>query len=241
MDNHRIYIGTSGWSYKHWRGTFYPESLKIKSEFDYYSTRFDTVELNNTFYRLPKPETVLEWRDKARADFVYVVKASRFITHMKKLHDPNVSSALFFERIEPLQSKIGAILFQLPPQMSCNYALLENFLPELPTPYRYVFEFRNPDWYRNEIFSLLRRHNCAFCIYELAGHRSPIEATANFMYVRLHGPGEKYQGSYSEDTLQIWADRCKKWLETKDVFIYFDNDEKGYAPFNAMRLKELIG
>ncbi|RZJ28653.1 MAG: DUF72 domain-containing protein [Flavobacterium sp.] len=240
MKSHKIYIGTSGWSYKHWRGTFYPEKLKVKDEFKYYSERFDTVELNSPFYRLPKPETMQMWKDNVSDSFVYVLKASRFITHMKKLNDPVESIRLFFDRAEILKDKVGAILFQLPPNLLCHYELLENFLSALPEDFRYVFEFRNADWYRDEIYSLLRKYNCAFCVYELNGHHSPIEVTADFAYVRLHGPGGKYQGSYSDQTLSEWADLCKEWLATKDVFFYFDNDQEGFAAFNAMRLKELV-
>lgn len=117
---------------------------------------------------------------------------------------------------------------------------METFLKELPQEHRYVFEFRNAAWYNEEIYALLKKYNCAFCIYELAGHISPIQVTANFVYVRLHGPGNKYQGSYSDTTLNEWAKKCIKWSQTKDVFVYFDNDERGYAAFNAIRLKELI-
>jgi uncharacterized protein YecE (DUF72 family) len=240
MEKHKIYIGTSGWSYKHWRGTFYPKDLKIKDEFAYYTQYFDTVEINNSFYRLPKEETLQAWKDNVPEGFVYVVKASRFITHMKKLLDPAQSTQLFFDRMSILKDKIGAILFQLPPVMKCDYKRLEDFLAHLSPAFRYVFEFRNSDWYQKEIYLLLQKYNCAFCIYELAGHYSPVEVTADFVYIRLHGPGKKYQGSYSDEALKDWAVQCEKWLQTKDVFVYFDNDEKGYAAFNAIRLKELI-
>jgi uncharacterized protein YecE (DUF72 family) len=240
MKRHNIYIGTSGWSYKHWRGTFYPADLKAKDEFGYYRQYFDTVEINNSFYRLPKEETLQAWNDTVPHYFVYVVNPRRFITHIKKLLDPPQSSQLFFDRIATLREKIGAILFQLPPMMKSNYERLANFLEQLPVGYRYVFEFRNTDWYREEIYALLQKYNCAFCIYELEGHYSPVEVTADFVYVRLHGPGNKYQGSYSDETLGEWAAQCKQWLKTKDVFVYFDNDENGYAAFNAIRLKELV-
>lgn len=239
MRKHQLHIGTSGWSYKHWRGTFYPKALKIKDEFEYYRKFFDTVEVNNTFYRLPTTETFSKWKDEVPQDFKFVIKASRFITHMKKLRNPE-SSALFFERVEVLREKIGAILFQLPPMMKANLDVFEAYLAYLPQTYRYVFEFRNPDWYRPDIFDLLQNYNCAFCIYELDGHLSPIEVTADLVYLRLHGPGKKYQGSYSDQTLAQWAGVCRDWLRQKDVFVYFDNDEKGYAAFNAIKLKELI-
>jgi uncharacterized protein YecE (DUF72 family) len=240
MKKHKFHIGTSGWSYKHWINTFYPEGVKAKERFAYYQTRFDTVEINNTFYKLPKEDTFVSWRNEVSKGFTYVVKASRFITHMKKLHDPVQSSTLFFERIRHLEDKLGAILFQLPPFMKNNEALLENFLKHLPKGYRYIFEFRNADWYRESTYALLKKYNCAFCIYELDQHLSPLKVTADFVYLRLHGPGGKYQGSYSEKALEEWADQCRKWLKSKDVYVYFDNDEMGYAAFNAIRLKELL-
>jgi uncharacterized protein YecE (DUF72 family) len=240
MRKHTFHVGTSGWSYKHWRGTFYPENLKIKDQFGYYLRHFNTVEINNSFYHLPKKETFIDWKNKVPEDFVYVVKASRYITHMKKLHDPVQSTSLFLENISLLAEKLGAILFQLPPSLKADTELLNNFLDVLPETYRYVFEFRNPDWYQKEVYRLLKKYNSAFCIYELDGHIAPLEITTDFVYLRLHGPGKKYQGSYSDKTLKEWADNCKKWLKTKDVFVYFDNDEKGYAAFNAMRLNELV-
>ena len=239
MSKHKIYIGTSGWSYKHWRGTFYPQEIKVKNHFSYYLQHFNTVEINNSFYRLPSEETFLNWKKIVPDDFTYVIKANRFITHIKKLHDPAVTLAPFMGHVKLLGKKLGPVLFQLPPFMKSNTVLLEAFLEELPKKFRYVFEFRNPDWYKPEIYDLLKKHNCAFCIYELAGHISPSQITADFVYLRLHGPGNKYQGSYSDETLQSWADECLKWSETKDVFVYFDNDQNGYAAFNALKLREL--
>ncbi len=140
-----------------------------------------------------------------------------------------------------LGDKLGVLLFQLPPGLKSDGELLSSFLEQLPDTTRYAFEFRNSDWFQLDIYHLLEKHNCAFCIYEIEGLMSPMETTADFVYVRLHGPGNKYQGSYSEENLMEWAQRCKKWSTEKDVFVYFDNDEKGYAAFNAMRLKELVG
>jgi uncharacterized protein YecE (DUF72 family) len=240
MSRHPIHIGTSGWSYKHWRGTFYPEGLKVKDEFAWYLRHFNTVEINNSFYRLPKKETFVTWRENVPDNFVYVVKASRYITHMKKLHDPKQSTALFLEHAALLKEKLGPILFQLPPFLKADSNLLKDFLVQLPRSFRYVFEFRNADWYREDILGLLREYNCAFCIYELAGHQSPIETTADFVYLRLHGPGEKYEGSYPDRTLRKWGKMCKTWAKTKEVFVFFDNDQKGYAAFNALRLIEII-
>lgn len=240
MQQHQIYIGTSGWSYKHWKGTFYPEHIKVKDQFAYYLQNFNTVEINNTFYKLPTEETFLNWRRIVSSEFIYVIKASRYITHQKKLHDPAQSISLFMQRVKLLGPQLGPILFQLPPFMKSNTELLEAFLVELPEGFRYVFEFRSADWYSQEVFNLLRKYNCAFCIYELAGHFSPVEITADFVYIRLHGPDDKYQGSYSDQILKQWAQQCIFWSASKDVYIYFDNDQNGYAAFNALKLKQII-
>jgi uncharacterized protein YecE (DUF72 family) len=159
---------------------------------------------------------------------------------MKKLRDPSQSIMKFMDRIILLEEKMGAVLFQLPPFMKPDLKLLENFLLALPKQHRYVFEFRHTAWYTSELYLLLKKYNCAFCIYELAGHISPIEVTADFVYVRLHGPHDKYQGSYSKEILRKWSSLCRDWLKTKDVFVYFDNDQKGYAPQNALELKKMV-
>lgn len=238
----KIHIGTSGWHYKHWRGTFYPDDIPVKGHFNYYLRFFDTVEINNSFYRIPKKETFEKWKNEVPDDFVYVVKANRYITHMKKLHDTQDSLTKFLDNVSVLDEKVGAILFQLPPGWEVNEERLENFLKILPDTFRYVFEFRNKTWYNETIYNLLKKYNCAFCIYELAGHQSPLIVTADFVYVRLHGPTKnKYQGSYSDSQLKEWAEFCKVQVkDNKDVFVYFDNDENGYAAFNAKRLKELL-
>ncbi len=241
MKKHSIHIGTSGWSYKHWRNTFYPENLKVKNQFSYYIDHFNSVEINNTFYGMPSDETFQNWESQVPEDFRYVIKANRFITHIKKLHDPEDSLLIFMEKVKFLEKKLGAILFQLPPSLHVNLRLLEDFLTVLSPKNRYVFEFRHSSWYLPEVYQLLEKYNCAFCIYELAGHVSPAKVTADFVYVRLHGPTSiKYQGSYSDEALQEWAEQCLKWLKTKDVYIFFDNDEKGYAAFNALQLQKII-
>ncbi|HSD09008.1 DUF72 domain-containing protein [Flavobacterium sp.] len=241
MKKHSIHIGTSGWLYKHWRGTFYPKEVKIKDQFSYYVSMFNTVEINNTFYGVPSDETFVNWKNTVPQDFVYVIKANRFITHMKKLHDPNEILHPFLSKVELLKTKLGAVLFQLPPSLGIDLKVLEDFLAELPKDKRFVFEFRNTSWYTPEVYHLLSKYNVAFCIYELAEHLSPIQITANFIYLRLHGPGKnKYQGSYSDEKLMEWAQQCKIWLQENDVYVYFDNDEQGYAAFNALKLKELV-
>jgi uncharacterized protein YecE (DUF72 family) len=238
---HQIHIGTSGWHYKHWIGTYYPADAKDAEQLGYYLKDFATVELNNSFYRLPGKKTFEIWKKAVPAGFVFAVKASRFITHNKKLKDPETTLPRFFEQVKGLGKKLGPVLFQLPPSWKLNEERLAGFLAALPKKIRYVFEFRNHTWYTDEVYALLRKYNCAFCIYELEHHQSPVVETADFIYVRLHGPGDKYQGSYSKSALKQRAKQCKEWARTKDVFVYFDNDQKGYAAFNALQLLEILG
>jgi uncharacterized protein YecE (DUF72 family) len=241
MKRGQIHIGTSGWHYKHWIGTFYPAATKSSEQFDFYKSHFDTVEINNSFYKLPSPETFKQWRTESPKDFLFVVKASRYITHQKKLNEPKESTKRFFTNVKFLREKCGPILFQLPPSWKINIDRLNAFLKVLPVKFRYVFEFRNATWYTQEVFDLLERFNCGFCIYELAGHTSPVIVTTDFVYVRLHGPGDKYQGSYSLTQLKVWAQHCRAWQRKGfDVFVYFDNDQLGYAAFNAQTLKQLL-
>lgn len=237
----RIHIGTSGWHYKHWVGTFYPDGTPQVKQFAYYSGIFDTVELNNPFYRLPSRETFVKWNREAPKEFLFAVKANRYITHMKKLNDVEESLDTFLQHASGLGKKLGPILFQLPPGWKVNAERFAAFVKLLPHDQRYAFEFRSPSWYDPTIYTVLRKSGCAFCIYELAGHRSPLQVTADFVYVRLHGPGDKYQGSYHTRTLGAWANRLKEWQkEGKDIYVYFDNDQEGYAAFNAQKLKEIL-
>ena len=239
----KIYVGTSGWHYAYWKGNFYPPKMQQRDFLNYYLNFFRTVEINNSFYRLPSPETFTAWKNAVPDDFTFAVKASRFITHMKKLKDPVQSLERFLNAVVFLEDKLGPVLFQLPPAWKLNFERLKSFVEALPPYYRYTFEFRHPDWYNEQVYDLLRKHNMAFCNYELALHLSPMQVTADFVYVRLHGPGEgKYQGSYSDDTLHWWAKQAQEWKAMgKDVYIYFDNDQLGYAAFNAKTLKEIIG
>jgi uncharacterized protein YecE (DUF72 family) len=238
----KAFIGTSGFHYKHWVGTYYPEKTKSKDFMEFFLKDFRTVELNNPFYHLPPKETFKQWRKQTPKDFIFSVKASRYITHNKKLKDPEEALNYFLANANGLKEKLGPILFQLPPGWKANEERLHSFLKILPKGYRYTFEFRNPTWYNEETLGLLKKYNAAFCIYQLAGHMSPIEVTADFIYIRLHGPTEnKYQGSYPDKTLKEWALQIKKWNQQgKDVYCYFDNDQAGYAAFNAKKLKELI-
>jgi len=236
-----VHIGTSGWHYKHWKGPFYPADLPSTKWLLYYVDRFDTVEINNSFYRLPAVTALELWCRQTPANFCFAVKASRYITHNRKLNDPQNAVDKFLTVIEKLERRLGSILFQLPPSWKVNVERLDEFLSGLPRGHRYVFEFRNETWNVPQVYQVLRRHNAAYCIYELAGFLSPIEVTADFTYVRLHGPGNKYQGDYSKKTLHTWANRISAWRnELKHIFVYFDNDESGFAAKNALELKQMV-
>lgn len=237
-----IHIGTSGWHYEHWKGVFYPEGVSGDGLLGYYTGKFHTVELNNTFYQLPRETTLRHWRDMAPVGFIFSVKASRYITHMKKLKDPEEPLSNFLGRIEALGDRLGPILFQLPPRWRSNPERLSSFLKILPEGFRYAFEFRDPSWFKGEVYAMLREHGAAFCIFDLAGMLSPRETTAEFVYVRLHGPAGAYQGQYDDATLADWAGTFSRWSKKgHEVFCYFDNDEAGYAARDALRLRELTG
>ena len=236
-----IRIGTSGWHYKHWVGPFYPMGLRPKGFLAHYARHFDTAEINSTFYRLPKEETLAVWREGTPEGFVFACKASRYITHMKKLRHPRESGERFFAVIESLAGKLGPILFQLPPRWHVNADRLAAFLDAIPAGHQVAFEFRDPSWFVSAVYELLARHNAALCIYDLAGTLSPLEVTADFVYLRLHGPGGAYQDRYDDKALAAWAQRILIWRsQGLDAYGYFDNDEKGYAALDARRLLDMI-
>lgn len=237
----KLWIGTSGWHYDHWRGEFYPDNLAADRMLAFYCRSFRTVEINNSFYRLPARETFDDWRTQTPPGFLFAVKASRFITHMKKLKDPAPALALLFSRASALRGKLGPVLFQLPPGWRLNLERLRAFLAALPRGHDYVFEFRNETWFSDEVFELLDRSGVGFCIYQIAGRVSPIRVTGRLAYVRLHGPTEKaYQGSYPDEDLRRWARAATAWTRAgKDVYVYFDNDQAGFAAADAARLARL--
>jgi uncharacterized protein YecE (DUF72 family) len=238
----RVRIGTSGWHYKHWLGgVFYPEGMRASEMFQFYARHFDTVEINNSFYRLPTATTFDNWRDSSPSNFCYAVKGSRFITHMKKLKDPQSSSEKFFLVVERLERKLGPILFQLPPRWKQNTERLEEFLRTLPPEHQYAVEVRDESWLVPEVYNLLRKYNAAFCIHDFADMKVPREITADFTYIRFHGPtSAKYWGSYSDRSLREWADQIKQWRRTLSVYAYFNNDPEGAAIRNALTLKEFV-
>ena len=239
----KIHIGTSGWHYKHWlNDVFYPSGTKPAEMFDYYAKHFDTVEINNSFYHLPSAKTFDNWRDNSPPRFIFAVKASRFITHMKKLKDPQPSSEKFFLVADRLGRKLGPILFQLPPRWKFNRERFEEFLEALPAEHKYVFEFRDESWFVPEVYELLRRYKAAYCIHDFADMKVPIEITANFTYIRFHGPtSAKYWGSYSSAQLRTWAERIADWSKRlTSIYVYFNNDPEGKAIVNALELKRLV-
>jgi uncharacterized protein YecE (DUF72 family) len=237
-----IRIGTSGYHYKHWLGRYYPAGMKSSDMLRHYLRDFDTVELNNTFYQLPNESTFDAWRTSTPHDFLFAMKGSRFITHMIKLKDAQRGLTNFMPRAERLRGKLGPILWQLPPGWKVNVERLEEFLSLLPREHRYTFEFRNETWITDAVLEVLKKYNAAFCIYELAGYHSPIELTADWTYIRLHGPTSfKYQGSYSDEQLAEWAERIRTWSKKlKGVYVYFDNDDSAYAVDNALTLKRMV-
>lgn len=238
----RVLIGTAGWSYAHWRGPFYPPGLPYDAQLAFYARRFCSVEINSTFYRLPETKMLRAWRDGVPREFTFAVKASRFITHMKKLNVPARALRSFFGRIEALGDKLGPVLFQLPPRWHCNRERLAAFLSYLSRDFRYAFEFRDPSWLEPGVYDLLARHRVALCLYELAGYRSPIVVTSKLVYIRLHGPDGPYQGRYNRRALARWARKIRAWsAEGRSVCCYFDNDQLGYAALNALELSYLVG
>jgi uncharacterized protein YecE (DUF72 family) len=234
-------VGTSGWIYRSWRGPFYPQPLPQRLWLHHYAGVFDTAEINATFYRLPTQAAAARWRETTPSDFLFAWKASRFITHMKRLRDAETSLARVFAPMEALGAKLGPALFQLPPQMSLDLPRLEAFLALLPAGRRHVLEFRHPSWYADAVLAALARANVALCVSDHHHAPAPWAATADFAYVRGHGPGGHYSGSYANPELDRWAAHICAWrAEGRDVFAYFDNDIDCAAPGDAARLKGLL-
>jgi len=246
--NRSIRVGCSGWQYKHWRGDFYPADLTTAQWFAHYAKTFDTVEINNSFYRWPAPETFAKWREQAPRDFLYAVKASRFLTHMKKLKDPEEPLDRTFESVSELGPKLGPILYQLPPRWPLNLERFEHFLRTLrgaaagfKVGAYQTIEFREPSWYTDEVFALLRKYKVALCLHDMHGSATGKIVVGPFIYVRYHFGTQKYGGRYEDRRLDEWAD----WLASRigeglRVFAYFNNDTGGHAPRDAVRLRDRI-
>ena len=234
---HRLRIGCSGWNYAHWRnGVFYPPRLASREWLRFYAERFDTVELNTSFYRLPKRESAARWAEETPDDFVFAVKVSRYITHIKRLQDVPEHLPLLYERIEPLRAKLGPLLWQLPPTFQADLPRLATALEQLPRGERHAFEFRHPSWFTDETYTLLREHEAALVIVDT----KHVELTAPFTYVRFHHGIRGRNGNYSHRELDEWADRLRGWSEEADVYAYFNNDWEGYAIENALHTATLL-
>lgn len=236
-----IRVGCSGWVYKHWRGIFYPEGLAQRLWFDRYSQEFDTVEINNSFYRLPKFETFGKWRKQAPAGFCYAVKANRYLTQAKKLLDCEDALERMMKSVRGLGDRLGPMLYQLPPSMKLNLERLDHFLELLPKDVTSVFEFRHQSWYDERVLALLDRHQAGFVTHDMKELASPRWASGRAAYVRFHGAGGKYWGRYSDQALISWAD----WLvdqaaRGRSVWCYFNNDIHGHAIEDARTLKSMV-
>ena len=246
-------IGCSGWNYKHWRGNFYAPELRLREWFTHYASVFDTVEINNTFYRLPESKTFAGWRERAPQDLLYAIKASRFITHLKRLRDPEEPVTRLFERACALEDHLGPVLYQLPESFHCDLTRLDDFLALLPrtlgeingTPpdhvIRHVFEFRHRSWYVEETQAVLRAHGAVMCLHDKAGSAIFEPLDTPYLYVRFHGPGGRYFGRYELRRMEYWAETlAEQWRAGRDVFAYFNNDPEGMAVINAQELRRLI-
>jgi uncharacterized protein YecE (DUF72 family) len=237
----KVFIGTSGWTYDGWRGPFYPKDVPKKDWLRWYAGQFPTAEINGSFYRTPSLAAVRAWRDQTPSDFVFAWKASKFITHWKRLSEKSANSiALIEERLKILGRKAGPVLFQLPPQFTANRERLASFLKMLPRRRRYAFEFRHASWYEAPILDLLRDHNAALCISDHYEAPAPWEATADFVYVRGHGPGGAYEDNYTDAQLRRYMREIRTWRRARAVYVYFDNDYKGAAPADARRLMRML-
>jgi len=235
----RVWVGCSGWNYPHWRGAVYPRGLPARRWLEHYATLFNTVEVNYTFYRLPSPSAVESWVKQTPPDFLFTVKASRFLTHMKRLTDMGVGLERFYERIEPLieSSRLGPVLWQLPERFHRDDERLASALERLP-PGRHCFEFRHPSWFVPEVYALLREHGVALAIGDhperpFQSH----ELTADWTFVRFHYGSRDRNGNYSERELEEWHRRISAWRTRVEVLAYFNNDWEGFAVENAQWLK----
>ncbi len=237
----RFFVGTSGWSYDHWHGLFYPADVPRARWFGHYASYFSSVEINYTFYRLPAEGTFTRWREDAPQQFVYALKAPGTITHFKKLRSVEEALDRFLARARLLEEKLGPILYQLPPRWRCNVERLAEFLALLPSDLQHVVEFRDRSWHCDEVFKLLSARRVGFCIVSLPGFSCPSVVTGPIVYGRMHGAEVKYGSRYTEEQLLDWAGRVTEFLDRgHDTFVYFNNDAHAYAVENAWQLKRLV-
>jgi uncharacterized protein YecE (DUF72 family) len=237
----KYFVGCSGWHYEHWRGLFYPRDLAKPKWLSFYAQQFNTVELNNTFYRVPTEKAFNNWQDSTPDNFLFAVKVSRFITHIKRLKDLDSAVENFVSRAGLLKEKLGPLLYQLPPGMKRNDELLDSFLYTLPSEYQHVVEFRHESWIDETVFDSLRMHNVGLCVFDMPGLSCLLVATSDFAYIRFHGSEGLYCSSYSDEVLTQWAQRIAQLAETARVsYIYFNNDAEAFAVRNATKLRNLL-
>lgn len=237
---HEAFIGTSGWNYDHWREVFYPRELPTSEWLEFYSRHFRTVEVNFSFYRQPERETFEKWARRTPDGFTFAVKASRYLTHRKKLNEPEEPLGRVIGHARGLGSKLGPVLYQLPPRWKVNAPRLRHFLSLLPRDVRHTMEFRDESWLCDEVFELLREHSVALCIMSAPDLPRVMKATAPFVYIRMHNGGGENEGNYDEMQLEWWAEQVKSFLESGDVYVYFNNDFKGFALQNARVLEGMV-
>ncbi|MFH1288816.1 MAG: DUF72 domain-containing protein [bacterium] len=239
-----IFIGTSGYSYPHWKGVFYPTDLSSNKWLEFYARHFNVVELNVTFYRLPSKKSFENWYNKTPKNFKFVIKGSRFITHVKKLNECREPLETFFDNASGLKEKLLCVLWQLPPSFKFNLERLDNFLKLIKNkrfPCLHSFEFRNDSWFNEETYSLLKENNTSLCIADSPVFPRYEELTSSFIYLRLHGGKILYGSEYAEDELNSWADKTTEWLKDKKLFLaFFNNDSYGFAVKNALKFKETL-
>jgi len=236
----QVRIGTSGWTYPHWQGIFYPDKWPKSRWLEYYAGHFDTVELNASFYRLPHSATFENWKAKTPDRFLWSVKASKYLTHTQRLRNPAEPLDRLYRASAGLGKKRGVILFQLPPSLAFDEAEFRSFCEVLDPKVRHALEIRHPSWINDRVFGLLSTWNIALCVADTAGRYPFSEAmTADFAYVRLHGSRKLYASEYAEEELQTWTEKVHQW--NRDTFVYFDNDFEGHAVKNAQRLKQILG
>jgi len=243
-----FYIGTSGWAYSHWREKFYPKSLSPSKQLMFYTQKFNSVEINYSFYHLPKKNTYQKWLEEVSEKFIFAVKVSRFITHIKRLKDIRDNWQLFYSQAQLLKNKLGPFLLQMPPNFLFNeenFRRVEEFLMinfgDRKSNLRLAIEFRHSSWSNQEIFELLQKYNTALVISDSSRWPKIIQPDlADFIYLRFHGPRELFASNYSLAELKNWAKKIKKWGINKDIFIYFNNDFSGFAPKNAIELQKIM-
>ena len=237
----RYFVGTSGWHYDHWRHQFYPEGLAKAKWLEFYATHFTTVEINNSFYRLPSEAAFAVWRDSSPGDFAFAMKVSRFITHIKRLKNTQEAVGNFISRARVLGKKMGPLLYQLPPNMHRDDDRLDSFLSALPRGLKHVIEFRHQSWLGDGIFEILHKHNAGLCVFDMPSFSCPLVATADFAYVRFHGSASLYSSSYSDEELAGWAKKLINLARNLEaVYIYFNNDAEAFAVKNAMTLRGFL-